>query len=155
MEDEKIEYLTQQGFNDLEAELVKIKDELIPEIAKRIDEAKQLGDLSENAEYHAAKEDMSWTQGRLLQVSHILENAQVITKTTDDKVDLGSTIKFKTDSGRGKIYTIVGPQEADPLSGKISNESPIGQAFLGAKSGDSIEVQTPAGVAKYTIISIE
>ncbi len=155
MGDEKIEYLTQQGFNDLEAELVKIKDELIPEIAKRIDEAKQLGDLSENAEYHAAKEEMSWTQGRLLQVRHILENAQVITKTTNDKVDLGSTVKFKTDSGKERNYTIVGPQEADPLSGKISNESPIGQAFLGAKSGDSIEVQTPAGVAQYAIISIE
>jgi len=155
MGDDNIQYVTQAGLEDLEAELINLKDVKIPEIAKRIDEAKELGDLSENAEYHSAKEDMGWTQGRLLKVRHVLENAEVITKHDGDKVDLGSTVKFTTDKGKEKTYTIVGPQEADPLSGKISNESPIGQAFLGAKPGDKIEVETPAGKAQYIIIEIK
>ena len=155
MGDDQIEYLTQQGLDDLKAELADLKDNKIPEIAKRIDEAKQLGDLSENAEYNDAKEDMGWTHGRLLKVNHILEHAQVITKHDSGKVDIGSTVKFKTEKGQEKVYTIVGPQEADPVAGKISNESPIGQAFLGAKIGDKIEVNTPAGKTKYTIEEIK
>ena len=156
MTEDTIQYVTQKGLEDLQAELVDIKDNKIPEIAKKIDDAKQLGDLSENAEYHAAKEEMGWIQRRAIELQYILDNTQVITKGKDNGiVDLGSTVKFVTNTGKEKEYTIVGPQEADPLSGKISNESPIGKSFLGAKSGEKIKVETPAGITQYTIIEIK
>ena len=155
MSDNKIQYITQQGLDDLEKELEKLKDNKIPEIAKRIDEAKQQGDLSENAEYDQAREDMLWAQGRLLELQNILENAQVMENLANkDVVSIGSTVKIKDSKGNEKDYTIVGPQEADPLSGRVSNESPLGKAFLGLKQGEKVEVKTPAGVQEYKILQI-
>ena len=156
MAEVKVQYLTQQCLDDLRAEYTNIKEKKIPEIAKRIDDAKQLGDLSENAEYHAAKDEMAWAHGRILELTQILENAEVIKKTDKtDTVDIGSTVKFRTTSNEEKTFSIVGAQEADPLNGKISNESPIGTCFLGAKRGDTVIANTPAGEQKYEILEIK
>ncbi|MFH1292112.1 MAG: transcription elongation factor GreA [bacterium] len=153
---DNIQYLTQKGYDELNKERDNLKDYKIPEIATKIDEAKQQGDLSENAEYHQAKEDMAWAQGRLLELNHILENAQIMQTTTgSSKIIVGSSVKFKNPQGQEKEYTIVGPTEADPISGRISNESPIGQAFLDAEAGDKIKVKTPAGEQEYQIIEIK
>jgi transcription elongation factor GreA len=155
MVEEKIQYVTQQGYNDLQAELVELKDNKIPDIARRIDEAKQQGDLSENAEYHQAREDMSWARGRLLELQNILDNAKIMGETNNtDVVSIGSTVKVEDGKGNEKEYTIVGPQEADPLSGRVSNESPLGKSFLGLKKDNKAEVETPAGVQVYKILQI-
>jgi len=152
---DNIQYLTQQGYNELKEKFINLKEHKIPEIAEHIDTAKQQGDLSENAEYHQAKEDMAWAQGRLLELRQILDNAQIIENNNqNDIVGIGNTIKFKTQDDKEKEYIIVGPQEADPLEGRISNESPMGKAFLGHKVGESVTVETPAGKQIYKISEI-
>lgn len=148
---DKIHYLSKESLEALKKEYEDVKYNQIPAVANKINEAKQQGDLSENAEYHQAKEEMAWAQGRLLELDNIIGNAQIIEKEkTGGKVDVGSTVKIKT-NGIEKIYQIVGAQEADPLNGKISNESPLGNAFLGHKAGDKVEVRTPAGLQNYEI----
>ncbi len=148
-----IHYLSPQSLADLQTELDKIKNVTIPEIAKRIDEAKQQGDLSENAEYHQAREDMSWAQGRALELERIINNAELIVNKKTGLVQVGSTIKVRVNN-TDKTYTIVGPQEVDPAKGKISNESPLGEAFIGHEVGDTVEVTTPAGKMSYEIKEI-
>ncbi len=152
--DEPIHYMTAESLAELEKEYEIIKSTTIPEIAKRIDEAKQQGDLSENAEYHQAREDMSWTQGRLQALEKIIANASIIVKQGIGVVSVGSTLKVQT-GGKEKSYTIVGPQEINPVKGLISNESPLGEAFLGHKAGETVEVTTPAGKMKYKILEIK
>jgi len=153
--DDPIHYLSAASLKNLEAERETIKNTTIPEIAKRIDEAKQQGDLSENAEYHQAREDMSWAQGRLQEVDGIINSAQIISRPhSTDIVSVGSTITVKA-NGQTKTYTIVGPQEINPAKGLISNESPIGEAFLGHKTGDKVEVRIPAGKIIYEITEIK
>lgn len=152
---DKTQYLTQTSLEGLQEELEQLKNVKIPEIANKIDEAKQQGDLSENAEYHSAKEDMAWAQGRLMELENLLSNAVVIgTEAKGEGVSVGQTVIVEI-GGKTKEYTIVGPQEADPFAGKISNESPLGQAFLGHSKGDEVEVQTPAGKQIYTITNIK
>lgn len=152
--DEPIHYVTVESLAELEKEYETIKNVTIPEIAKRIDEAKQQGDLSENAEYHQAREDMSWTQGRLLELEKILANASIIVKQGTGVVSVGSSITVAV-GGKEKNYTIVGPQEINPVKGLISNESPLGEAFLGHKAGETVEVTTPAGKMKFKILEIK
>ena len=155
MSNEKIQYLTQTGFDELIAEKKILKDKTIPDIATKIDEAKQQGDLSENAEYHQAKEEMAWAQGRLLEIDYILENAKILEKTQNtEEVNVGSTVSFTNKDNQEKKYTIVGPPEADPPNGRISNESPIGEAFLGKKLGETVTVKTPVGEQEYKIVEI-
>jgi len=153
---DKAQYVSEESYALLKTELDNLKNKKIPEIDNRIDEAKQQGDLSENAEYHQAKEDMAWAQGRMLELDQILSNAILINgdRKKNDEVLIGNTVIAKT-GDKTKKYTIVGPQEADPFKGKISNESPLGQAFLGKSIDDVVEVATPAGTQKYTIIEIE
>jgi len=150
------QYLSLEKKQELEEERKELKNTKIPEIAQRIDEAKQMGDLSENAEYHDARDQMAWAQSRVLEIENILQRAEIITSTGSDDgtVTLGSTVVVKV-NGKEKEYSIVGAQEADPLSGKISNESPLGEAFMGKKKGDVVEVQVPAGVQEYKIISVK
>ncbi len=146
--------MSQEKFNKLRDELKNLKEEKIPGLAKRIDEARQMGDLSENAEYHAAREDMAWAQTRVKEIQFLLDNAQMISgEGKKNTVEIGSTISVKV-KGVLKEYSIVGPQEADPVHGKISNESPLGSAFLGAKKGDTVRVQLPAGPQDFTIEKI-
>jgi transcription elongation factor GreA len=148
------QYLTQGKFNALKEELVDLKKNKKPTIAQRIDEARQMGDLSENAEYHTAREAMSWTMSRIKQIEAILDNAEIITKKESGKVSIGSIITVSVND-KEKSYTIVGAQEADPLKGKISNESPLGEAFIGKKKGDVIEIKVPVGLQEYTILEIQ
>ncbi|MFA6423936.1 MAG: transcription elongation factor GreA [Candidatus Magasanikbacteria bacterium] len=152
---QNVQYLTEASLKNLKTELKTLEDKTIPDIAKRIDEAKQQGDLSENAEYHQAREDMSWAQGRVKELEHLLQNSEIFQKSVGtDSVSMGSTVTVKV-NGKIKEYTVVGPQEIDPLKGFISNESPLGQAFLKREVKDKVEVITPAGKQVYEIISIK
>lgn len=144
--------ITAQGKKDLEKELEELKGRR-GEIADKIAEARDYGDLSENAEYDAAREDQGVTESRIAEIEEILANAQIITTSTSDKVDLGTTVELK--NGAKKVtYTVVGPVEADPMNGKISNESPIGRALYGKKVGDKAVVEAAKGEITYEIVSI-
>ncbi|MBP6859000.1 MAG: transcription elongation factor GreA [Candidatus Magasanikbacteria bacterium] len=156
MPEERIQYLTPQGLEDLKKELENLKNFKIPDIANRIDEAKQHGDLSENAEYHQAKEEMAWAQGRRQEVEYLIDHSEVMVAPTQKQVmvGVGSTIIVKTNN-KTKTYTIVGPQEVDPLQGKISNESPLGMSFIGHKVGDELSINTPAGKQIYEILELK
>lgn len=149
------QYLSEEKLAELRDELRALKEEKIPTIAKRIDEARQMGDLSENAEYHSARDEMAWAQSRVQELGGILDNAEVISTTGGGSgiVDIGSTVVVRLNKTT-KEFTIVGAQEADPLSGKISNESPLGKAFLGKQKGDTVEVHVPAGVQEYEIVEV-
>ncbi len=155
MSEEQKTYLSQEKFDSLTKELSNIKEELIPTIAKRIDSAKQMGDLSENAEYHAAREEMAWAQSRIKELNYILDNSEIISSdnTSGEFVSIGSKIEVEV-NGQKREYIIVGAQEADPLARKISNESPLGKAFLGKAKGDRVDVEVPSGIQSYKIISI-
>lgn len=147
-------HLTQEGVDELKAEL----DELIglrSEIADRIKTAREFGDLSENMEYSAARQDQERNEARIAEIEHILANVQIITAPkSDGKVVLGSTVVLKAKDGKTKEFQVVGTVEADPLNGKISDESPIGQALLGKKEGEEVEIKTPADTTTYIIADI-
>lgn len=155
-DDQQIHYLTPSSLENLKKEKDELENKKIPDIAKRIDEAKQQGDLSENAEYHQAREDMSWAQGRLAEIEQILQNAQIFNKTNgkNDEVQIGCTVVIKV-GGKEKEYTIVGPQEVNPAKGYISNESPLGEALIGHAKGDKVTITTPAGKQIYEIVKIK
>ena len=148
-------YLTKEGLEKIKKELEELKTTKRKEISDRIAEAIKLGDLSENAEYQEAKDDQGLNEARVRELEEIVNNAVVITNGNGDKkcVDVGCTIKVKV-SEKEKEFTIVGPSEANPTAGLISNESPIGQAFIGKKIGDTAEVEAPAGTIKYKILDI-
>jgi len=149
----KLFRLTQAGVDELQAEL----DTLVakrPAIADAIKTARELGDLAENAEYQSARAEQDRTEMRISEVENILLNAEIIKKPRgDSKVQLGSVVKLKG-SSKTKEFQVVGTVEADPLSGKISDESPIGQALIGKKVGESVEIQTPADTSTYKITDI-
>jgi transcription elongation factor GreA len=150
------QYFSKEGLEKLKNELQERTDVLRPEIAQRIKEAKEQGDLSENAEFDAAKEAQSINEGRVEEIRKILENAVVITsgQTTSGVITVGSSVK--ADAGKGaKQFVIVGVTESNPANGFISNESPLGKAFLGHKKGDTVEVRTPRGVDKYKILEVK
>ncbi len=149
-----IHYVSAQSLADLTKELETIKNITIPEIAKRIDEAKQQGDLSENAEYTQAREDMSWTQGKAQELEQIITNSKIITRQTTGVIAVGSAVTAIV-NGQERELTIVGPQEVNPAKGLISNESPLGQALLGHQAGDKVEVSAPAGKIHYTIKAVK
>lgn len=145
--------LTQAGVDELQKEL----DELIAQrgsVAEKIKTAREFGDLAENAEYQTARQEQEKLEARVSEIEHILQNVEVIQKPKgDSKVQLGSTVKLKND-GKSKEFQVVGTVEADPLNGKISDESPIGQALLGKKLGDEVEIKTPAETTVYKITEI-
>ncbi len=148
-------YLSQEGIGTIKKELQELKTKKRQEIAKRLQEAKDLGDLSENAEYFEAKEAQSFNESRIIELEKLLKNAVVIkTSSEENIVRVGSTVEVKSNNG-AEIFNIVGSAEAKPQEGKISNESPLGRAFLGRKIGDEIEVKSPSGITKYKIIKIE
>ena len=155
MSDTQTQYISKEKRVELEQELKHLKEEKIPNLAKRIDDARQLGDLSENAEYHAAREEMAWTQSRVKEIDQILNNSELFKPAQIGKniITIGTSITVKI-NGKQKTYMIVGAHEAEPLIGKISNESPLGQAFLGHHIGDKVQVTVPAGVQVYEIVDI-
>ena len=152
----EIQYMTQDKIDQLKVELNKLQKETIAGLAKRIDDAREMGDLSENAEYHAAREDLAWAQSRVKEINAILDNAQIISthQTSGKTVNIGAMIIVESGKVK-KEYIIVGAQEADPLIGKISNESPLGAAFLGKKTGDKVKVFLPKGEVEYKVIEIK
>jgi transcription elongation factor GreA len=148
----KIYQITEAGKRELEAELEALKGRR-GEIADKIAEARNYGDLSENAEYDTAREDQALVESRIAEIEDILANAEIIQAGAGHKVVLGSTIELKND-GKTVTYSVVGPVEADPMQGKISNESPIGVALMGKKVGDSVAITTPRGNTTYEIVAI-
>jgi transcription elongation factor GreA len=146
--------LTQDGVTELETELEILKTKR-PIIADAIKTARELGDLAENAEYQSARQEQEKNDARIAEVEHILQNVEVITTPKNDsKVRLGSKVKLQSTDGKAKEFQVVGTVEADPLNGKISDESPIGQALLGKTVDDSVEIRTPAETITYKIASI-
>ena len=148
-------YMSQSKLDDLRAELEKRKKITRREIADQISTAKDLGDLSENFEYQDAKEQQGLNEARIIQIGNMITDAVVVEESLGgDEINIGTTFVAKC-NGSEKTFTIVGSTEADPMSGKISNESPIGQAFLGRKPGEGVEIEVPSGVMSYTIITIK
>ena len=148
------QYLSAEGLDKLKKELHTLKTKKRKEIAARLEHAKTLGDLSENAEYQEAKEEQSLIESQIVELEEVLRDAVVIKGHSTDQVTIGSSVRVKSDGGE-ELYTIVGSEEASPAEGKISNESPIGRSFLGHRVGDSIDVYTPGGTKSYTILEIK
>lgn len=149
------EYFSEEGLEKLKQELEDLKTAKRHEIAARLEHAKSLGDLSENAEYQEAKEEQSLLESRIVEIEEVLRNAVIIKKDAYSAlVQVGSTVRVTSEHGE-ENFTIVGSEEADPKSGMISNESPLGKAFLGRKIGDTAEVKTPAGIVHYSILAIK
>jgi transcription elongation factor GreA len=149
--------MTQSGLARLKAELKRLKNLERPKIVKEIAEARSHGDLSENAEYHAAKEKQSHVEGRILQVEHWIASAEVIdvTRHAGDRVVFGATVRLSdTDSGDEVTYRLVGELEADLKQGRISVTSPIARALIGREEGDTVTVRTPGGDREYEIQGI-
>lgn len=149
----KDQYLTKEGLKELQEKLHALKTVRRREIAEAIHSAKEQGDLSENAEYASAKEEQNLLEQEIAELEGTLKNAQVIKATTNDEVSVGNVVTLKC-AGVDKTYRIVGSNEADPLAGKISNESPMGQALLGKKQGEKVSIPTPGGAKDCVIKEI-
>lgn len=144
--------ITKEGKQELEAELIELKSRR-GEVAEKISEARDFGDLSENAEYDAAREEQGLLETRIAEIEDIINNAEIIKTGKKGAIGLGSRVALKT--GKKTVeYVIVGPVEADPLEGKISNESPIGMALYGKHENDTVVITTPKGDISYTIVSV-
>ncbi len=157
-EAEKETILTPEGLRKLEEELEHLKTVRRKEVAGRIKQSKEFGDLMENSEYEDAKNEQAFVEGRILQLEFMLRNARVIDNhaAPPDRVAVGSTVRLK-DLGSGDeiTYMIVGSPEADPDQDKISNESPVGRSLLGKRKGEVVEVTVPAGKIRYTVLHIK
>ena len=151
-----MEYLTLEKKTLLENELNTLKTVRRKEIADALEYAKSLGDLSENAEYHNAREEQGRLEERIGQIEEILQNSEVVTKHSTSSVDIGSVVTVRKEGEKEeKVFTIVGAQESDMARGMISHNAPLGQALIGKKKGDSATFMTPKGESKYSIISIK
>ena len=157
MVEAKKHILTSKGMQALEDELQDLKVVKRKEIAQKIKEAREQGDLSENAEYDAAKDEQRFMEARIEELEKIIKNAEVIDESAYDKdtVSIGSTIKFYDEEFDEELeYRIVGSTESDILKGLISNESPLGKALIGAKVGETVQVESPDGFSRYKILEI-
>jgi transcription elongation factor GreA len=145
--------MTTDGIAELEAELKSLVDKR-SDIAERIKTAREFGDLAENAEYSAARQDQEKSESRIAEIEYILKNVEEInTPKKKDVVELGNAVELESRNGKKK-FTVVGSVEANPLEGKVSNESPIGKSLMGKKVGDEIEIVTPAKTTTYKIITV-
>ena len=148
-------YVTKEGLEKLKAELKQLTEEKRVEVAKRIKDAREMGDISENAEYDAARQEQSYVEGKISELEDVIKSAKINTKTINkDQVDVGSKVTVHID-GDEETFHIVGPPEADPLSKKISHESPLGKALYGKKVGEKVKVEAPVGMLTYTILKVE
>ena len=149
-------YLTIEGEAKLKAELEELKGPKREEIAKRLRSAIQMGDLSENADYHKAKEDQGFLEGRIQEIEYLLRNVVIIEKNVNrDFVSVGNHVTIQEGDFPSETYHVVGAKEADPRNGRISNESPIGRALMDHKVGDVVEAETPGGRIRLKILKIE
>lgn len=151
------QYITAEGAEKLKAELERLKGPEREALAKRLREAIQMGDLSENADYHKAKEDQAFLEGRIQELEYILRTAIIIEETDGPKetVTIGARVTVQEEGLEPEVFQIVGAKEADPRAGKISNESPIGRALLDHRVGDIVEAETPGGKIRLKILKIE
>lgn len=147
-------HLSPEKLEELKKELEVLKNQKRAEVAERLKRAKELGDLSENAEYMEAREEQTQVETRIFELEDMIKNAILITQVKGDKVQIGSEIEVEKGGQRMK-FKIVGHNETDPSGGKISNESPLGSAFVNKSKGDSVKVKTPAGEVTYKIVSIK
>lgn len=158
-DDKNMVLLTKEGLEKLKEELHHLKTVKRKDVAERLKQAIEYGDLSENSEYDEAKNDQAFTEGRILELEKQVRNVKIISDqhTGDKQVQIGTkvTIQNLTKDESKEAYTIVGSTEADPLNQKISNESPIGEALLGRKKGEVITVEVPAGVHEYKIVNLQ
>ncbi|MDG5786483.1 transcription elongation factor GreA [Evansella sp. AB-P1] len=155
---EEKHYMTLEGKGKLEKELEYLKTERRKEVVERIKVARSFGDLSENSEYDSAKEEQAFVEGRIIQIEKMIRNAQIIEEDTTNTsvVSLGKTVSFKElPDGEEEVYTIVGRAEADPIDGKISNDSPMAQSLMGKTIGDKVSVTTPGGDIKVEILEVK
>ena len=149
-------YLTAEGEAKLKSELIELKGPKREEIAKRLRSAIQMGDLSENADYHKAKEDQGFLEGRIQEIEYVLRNVVIIEKNVDKEfVSVGNHVTIQEDDSPSETYHVVGAKEADPPNGKISNESPIGRALMNHKVGEVVEADTPGGKIRLKILKID
>jgi transcription elongation factor GreA len=150
-------YLTAEGAARLKAELEDLKGPQRNEMARRLRAAIQMGDLSENADYHKAKEDQAFMEGRIRELEYLLKNAIIVDESDAqrDTVEVGVRVTIQEENESPETYHLVGAKEADPKNGRISNESPIGRALLGHRVGDIVTATTPAGDINFKIIGIE
>ncbi|MEI8061789.1 MAG: transcription elongation factor GreA [bacterium] len=150
------EYLSKERFKELTAELEQLKTVKRKQVAKELEYAKSLGDLSENAEYQDARESQAALEDRISTLESVLSHVEIVTVHHSNVVEVGSRIQVKKNTDKvEKTYTIVGSEESDMASGKISFKSPLGHALMGKKKGEEFTFKTPGGVAKYTVVSIE
>ena len=156
MADKKEVFLTAKGFTDIESELDELKRVKRPEIIKAIKEARALGDLSENADYHAAREEQAIIEGRIQELEYMVEHASIISEESSDTVKIGSSVVIRYDDEDDlEEYKIVGSTEADPFENKISNESPIAKALLGKRKGSKVTVESPNGEYEIELVEIK
>ena len=150
------EYLTKERLEEFKQELESLKNQKRNEVAQRLKQAKEYGDLSENSEYAEAREEQANVESRIFELEELLKNAVTIEKNGDNQgtVQVGSTVTIKK-GDKVSTYTIVGMYEAKPEEGRISDDSPLGKAFMNRKAGDTIDVTTPVGIAKYEIVKVE
>ena len=148
-------YLTPEGEAKLKAELAELTGIRREELSQRLRSAIQMGDLSENADYHKAKEDQAFLEGRIQEIEAALRTAVIIENQHTDYVTVGSHVTIQEEDFDPEVFYVVGAKEADPRNGKISNESPIGIALMNHKAGDLVEADTPGGKIKFKIIKVE
>lgn len=149
-------FLTQQGFQKLQEELDYLRTVKRQEVAQRLHEAMEGGELIEDAEYEAAKNEQAFVEGRIQELEILLANARVIEETgTMDVAQVGATVTIQEGDNEPEIYTIVGPAEANPRHGRISNESPLGRALMDHRSGDTVKVDAPGGSFMVKILKVE
>ncbi|MBU1165099.1 transcription elongation factor GreA [Patescibacteria group bacterium] len=148
------QYISKEGLTKLMSELEELKNVKRKEVIERITKAKELGDLSENADYHDAKDEQGFIEGRIIELEHMIKNVVIVENNKkSDIVDIGHKVKILCE-GSEREYEIVGSNEANPAEYKISNESPLGQAFLGSKVGDVVKVIVPKGEMECEILAI-
>ncbi len=150
-------YLTAEGAARLKTELENLKGPQRDEMARRLRSAIQMGDLSENADYHKAKEDQAFLEGRIRELEYLLKNAIIVVESNAqrDTVEVGVRVTIQEENEPPETYHLVGAKEADPKNGRISNESPIGRALIGHQVGDTVTASTPAGPINFKILGIE
>lgn len=146
-------YLTKEGLGELKTELKELIDVKRTEVAQRIKNARDMGDLSENAEYHSAKEEQAFVEGRISELEVIIKNSKVEKVVSKDAIAVGSKVTVIID-GSEEVFHVVGAPEANPAKGKISHESPLGAQLMGKKVGEKFEVEAPVGMLTYSILKI-
>jgi transcription elongation factor GreA len=151
------QFITAEGAKKLKAELEQLKGPEREALAKRLRDAIQMGDLSENADYHKAKEDQAFLEGRIQELEFVLRNAVIVEETggVKETAAVGTRVTVQEEDFEPEVFTLVGAKEADPRSGKISNESPIGLALMDHRVGDVVEAETPGGRIRLKILKIE